>query len=93
MTPVDGELTCRELVELVTDYLEGALGPTDRARFEQHLTYCEPCSNYMDQMRHTLEVVGALGEESLSEPAKEKLLAAFRHWNRASRGEAGDGDD
>ncbi len=93
MRPGDDELTCRELVELVTDYLEGALGPTDRARFEQHLAYCEPCSNYMDQMRHTLEVVGALSEESMSEAAKEELLVAFRHWNRASWGKAGDGDD
>ncbi|MDQ5874162.1 MAG: zf-HC2 domain-containing protein, partial [Actinomycetota bacterium] len=45
------ELTCRELVELVTDYLEGGLTPEDRMRFEEHLLICEGCSAYVDQVR------------------------------------------
>lgn len=80
MTTDDGELTCRELVELVTDYLEEALVPRDRVRFEQHLAHCDGCANYLEQMRQTLTVVGALGEEAMSEPAKQEILAAFRHW-------------
>ena len=48
------ELTCREFVELVTDYLEGRMAPADRARFEEHLAICPGCQTYVDQMRETL---------------------------------------
>lgn len=76
--PEPGELACRELVELVTDYLEGALGARDRARFEQHIAECEGCAAYLDQMRQTIALAGRLTPDSLSGEAREALLAAFR---------------
>jgi len=75
-----GELTCRELVELVTDYLEGALSPEERMRFEEHLLICEGCSAYVDQVRKTIEVVGSLQEESIPPQMRDNLLEAFRAW-------------
>ena len=59
-------LTCRELVDLVTEYLEGALPPSDRARFDEHLAACGGCTAYLDQMRRTLVLVGSLTEGSVS---------------------------
>ena len=73
---------CRELVELVTDYLDGRLPPADRARFEAHLADCEYCETYLDQMRQTIRALGRLPEESLSDEARDALLAAFRDWSR-----------
>ena len=76
------EMPCRELVELVTDYLEDRLSPADRARFEAHLAECEYCETYLDQMRQTIRTLGRLPEESLSSEARDRLLAAFRGWSR-----------
>jgi anti-sigma factor RsiW len=76
------EMPCRELVELVTDYLEDRLSPIDRARFEAHLAECEPCRTYLEQFRQTIRVLGRLPEESLSPEAREALLTAFRGWSR-----------
>lgn len=73
-------LTCQELVELVTDYLEGALAAAERARFEQHLSTCEGCHHYLVQMRHTIQLVGKLSEEHLTPDARDELLSAFRTW-------------
>jgi anti-sigma factor RsiW len=73
-------LTCRELVELVTDYLEGALDPGDRARFEEHVMTCPPCHAHIDQMRGTVAALGRVPEESLSPMAEADLLEAFRGW-------------
>jgi anti-sigma factor RsiW len=72
--------TCREMVELVTDYLEGALSRADRRRFEGHLDGCEHCTRYVEQMRLTLRTLGRLEPESLSGDARDELLAAFRDW-------------
>ena len=82
------ELTCRELVELVTDYLEGSLAAEDRMRFEEHLLICEGCSAYLDQMRKTIEVVGSLQEDFIPPEMRDDLLAAFRAWKtgESSRG-------
>ena len=74
------ELSCKELVELVTDYLEGALSRRDRKRFERHIAACDGCTAYLDQMRRTIRVAGALAEEDLSPVTREELLAAFRGW-------------
>jgi predicted anti-sigma-YlaC factor YlaD len=79
-----GDLTCRELVELVTDYLEGALSPVDHARFESHVAGCEGCTAYLEQMRATLELLGELPEESVSPEAERDLRAAFRAWRDGS---------
>jgi anti-sigma factor RsiW len=73
-------LTCRELVELVSDYLEGALPPADHARFETHVAGCEHCAAYLRQMRETLTVLGTLPADVLSPEAEDELRAAFRDW-------------
>ncbi|HEY8858661.1 MAG TPA: zf-HC2 domain-containing protein [Gaiellales bacterium] len=74
------ELTCREMVELVSDYLEGALADHDRARFEQHLVLCEGCTAYLDQMRRTVALVGRLRDHVLDPPSRDRLLETFRTW-------------
>jgi anti-sigma factor RsiW len=74
------ELTCREMVALVTEYLEDRLDPGERARFEAHLALCEGCTAYLDQMRRTIGALGQLSEDQLSPAAREDLLAAFRTW-------------
>ena len=76
------EMPCRELVELITDYLEDRLSPVDRARFEAHLTDCEACRIYLDQFRQTIHALGRLPEETLSSEARNTLLSAFRDWSR-----------
>jgi anti-sigma factor RsiW len=77
-----GELTCRELVELVTDFLEGQLPLADRTRFELHICYCGGCRAYLQQMRALVAAAGKLTEESVPPKAKAELLQAFRHWKR-----------
>ena len=74
------ELACRELVELVTDYLEGALDAGTRARFEAHLAGCDGCTAYLQQVEQTIVAVGRLREDDLEPDAREALLAAFRSW-------------
>lgn len=78
------ELTCQEVVELVSDYLEGTLDTGQRARFEAHLAGCRGCTNYLEQMRRTIQMVGRLTEESLSPPVRDELLALFRDWKENS---------
>jgi anti-sigma factor RsiW len=73
-------LTCKELVELVTGYLEDALPPGERERFEQHLGECDGCDRYLTQMRLTIRMLGKLTEDSLEPDARDRLLAAFRDW-------------
>jgi anti-sigma factor RsiW len=73
-------LACKELAELVTDYFEGSLDPTDRARFDEHLDACPDCVVYVDQMRRTLAAVGRLTVEDVSPEARQTLLDAFRDW-------------
>ena len=73
-------LSCQELVELVTDYLEGALSPADTARFERHIGGCDGCTLYHEQLRLTIRLVGTLTPEDMSPDAERTLLAAFRDW-------------
>jgi anti-sigma factor RsiW len=73
-------MSCQEVVELVTDYLEGELSPDDNARFEQHIQECLWCARYLEQMRVTIETVGRLDEESISPEARDSLLVAFSAW-------------
>jgi anti-sigma factor RsiW len=74
------EMPCEELVELVTDYIEGHLAVVDRARFEAHIADCEYCATYLEQMRQTIRTLGRIPEESLTDDAREALLTAFRSW-------------
>jgi anti-sigma factor RsiW len=75
-------LTCRELVELVTDYLDGALDAGERARFEAHLGACTHCTAYVEQFRLTIAVAGTVEPEALPPAAERALLDAFRDWKR-----------
>jgi len=72
------DLTCREMVELMNDYLEGAL-----ARFEAHLSICDPCTTYLAQVRETIRLAGRVTEESLPPAVRDELLQAFRDWKDA----------
>lgn len=76
------ELTCQELVELVTDYLENALPAAARARFEAHLAGCDGCATYLDQARLAIRLTGRLTEESLSPSARDQLLQVFHGWKQ-----------
>jgi anti-sigma factor RsiW len=80
-----GGLACRELVELVTDYLEDGLGAEDRARFEAHIAACDHCGAYLEQMRVTLRVVGHLDPDGLEPEVERELLDAFREWKDGGR--------
>ena len=73
-------LTCIELVELVTDYLEGNLDADDRARVERHLAGCDACTAYIDQMRVTIAVVGRVDVDDIPDAMKVELMHAFRDW-------------
>lgn len=73
-------MTCRELVELVTDYLEGALSPADRARFKAHVDACDDCRAYLQQMSETLTLLGTLPADALPPQAEADLRVAFREW-------------
>jgi hypothetical protein len=77
------DLTCRELVELVTDYFENTLSLADRARFEQHANRCSGCSAYLEQMRKTILLTGKLTEENVQPPARDDLLHTFRKWKKS----------
>jgi anti-sigma factor RsiW len=85
MSATSDDLPCQELVELVTDYLEGRLLEPERARFEAHLALCSGCRTYLEQMRQTIRALGRLAEESIQPEAKTQLLAAFRGWRRGGR--------
>ncbi|WP_328519740.1 anti-sigma factor family protein [Kribbella sp. NBC_00359] len=75
-------MTCAELVELVTAYLEGALDPETEQRFADHLAVCDGCDIYVDQMRRTIAEVGQVEPESLSDQTRDRLLEAFRTFPR-----------
>jgi len=77
------ELTCREMVELMNDYLEGAHAEGERARFEAHLSICDACTTYLAQVRETIRLAGRVTEESVPPDVRDQLLQAFRDWKGA----------
>lgn len=79
----DNALTCKQLVETITDYLEGKLSPAERAQFEQHLATCQGCTNYLAQMQKTLTLAGSLSAESLPPDSKQALLTLFKGWKQS----------
>jgi anti-sigma factor RsiW len=83
---MSGEITCAELVELATKYLEGALIPVVRERVERHMAGCDGCSAHIEQVRAVLRVAGALPPERLSDGAEDALVAAFLSWASERRG-------
>jgi anti-sigma factor RsiW len=76
------ELTCKEVVELVTEYLTGAMPDAERARFDAHLSACDPCAEYLRQMRTTVALSGRLDEGALPDDVKRDLIDAFRRWRK-----------
>jgi anti-sigma factor RsiW len=78
---LDRELTCAQLVELVTDYLEQRLPGADTERFEEHLAFCDGCSAYLEQMRAMIAATGRLRATDLPPELEERLLDAFRGWS------------
>lgn len=80
-------MTCQELAEIVTDYLEGAMSVPDRARFDQHLAVCPECRRYLEQMRQTVAALGRLPAEPIPPEIERKLLERFRDWRRERRSE------
>ena len=75
-------ISCQEVVELVTDYLEGAMTPEDVARFDRHLSLCEGCVFYVEQIRMTIAAVGRVAEEDVPPETRDDLIAAFRDFKR-----------
>jgi anti-sigma factor RsiW len=76
----DDDITCRELVELLTDYLEGAIPPADRARIDAHLAVCDGCTTALEELRIAIRVTGSLTEDHVPEAQREALREAFRAW-------------
>ncbi len=85
-------LTCKEFVELVTDYIEGALPADETRRFEEHLALCPGCDTYLGQMRQTISLLGTLPEEAIPAAAQEELLDAFREWKKSRGPKGADGE-
>jgi len=73
-------MRCRDVVELMTDYLEGALSPADAARFEGHIAGCDGCRAYLEQMRATRQLTGRVADEPMSDALREEIVTAFRTW-------------
>ena len=81
---VPGGISCREVVEIVTDYLEGALSPGELARMEAHLAACPPCVTYVEQIRTTKRLAAQAEAELERRPDRDALLAAFREFRRSA---------
>jgi anti-sigma factor RsiW len=76
-------ITCQDVVELVTSYLEGTMAADDRTRFEAHLAICPGCERYLRQMERTIALVGEVREESLAPATRQRLVEAFADWKRS----------
>jgi predicted anti-sigma-YlaC factor YlaD len=74
------DLVCRQAVEMISDYLEGALGRRDRRRLETHLRACPNCSAYLDQIRATIRLAGSVGPDDLSPEALAEMVELYRRW-------------
>ena len=79
---MDNEMTCKELVERVTEYLDGTLAADLRMKMEDHLSRCDGCTNYLEQMRQTIRLTGQVREESLTSQQRDDLLRLFRDWQK-----------
>jgi anti-sigma factor RsiW len=75
-------VTCQQVVELVSDYLDRTLSPEEASLFEQHVNFCDGCDWYLDQMRATVATVGRITEQDVPDETRERMLAAFREWRR-----------
>jgi anti-sigma factor RsiW len=87
LQPRSRDLACQQAVELVTDYLEDALSPAARRRFEAHLAGCPHCTEYLAQMRATIELTGQLTPADLSPRTQEEFITLYRRWKDEPRTE------
>jgi anti-sigma factor RsiW len=76
------EMTCAQVVEAITDYLEGTMGGDERQRFDAHLAECPHCVHYLEQMRYTFAAFGRLPQESLNPDLRDRLVDSFRGWRQ-----------
>jgi predicted anti-sigma-YlaC factor YlaD len=83
--PVRDELTCQEVVELITDYLENALLPEKQRQVEKHIAECPGCENYLGQVRYTIRLLRQLAQQTPFPTQKEELLRIFRNWQQSSQ--------
>ena len=82
MSATHDEIVCRELVELVTPYLEDVLPPAERAAIDVHLAACDGCHTYVEQMRQTIQAVGHVPADPITSQTRDEVLAIFRAWQR-----------
>ena len=78
--------TCQQVVDLVTEYLDGGLEPHERLAFERHVAICPPCRGYLSQIRRVSRVAGSLTEDHVPERLRSSLLEAFRDWKSGPDG-------
>jgi len=88
--PTDDDLSCQQVVELVTDYLENALLPELRKRLEAHAAECPGCENYIEQMQLTIDMLHQIAREPAFPATKQELLQLFRDWKRGSEAQEAD---
>jgi anti-sigma factor RsiW len=81
------DIVCKQAVELVTDYLEGALSRADRRRFERHLADCPHCTEYLAQVRMTIELTGSITPEDLPPQVQDEFIALYRQWRADFHGD------
>lgn len=74
------EIVCQQVVELVTDYLEGSLSRPERRRFEKHLAGCPHCTEYLEQMRATIRLAGRVTTDDLTPQMRDDLIDLYRQW-------------
>ena len=84
------ELSCQQVVELVTDYLENALLPELHERLEAHVAECPGCENYIEQVRLTIDMLHQIARESVFPATKQELLQLFRDWKKGSESQESD---
>ena len=82
MSYLVGGLSCQDVAEIITEYLEGAMSLTNRIRFHMHLGMCRSCRNYLRQMKATIQTLGKLPPEPISPHVREELLRRFQHWKK-----------
>ena len=80
---MEKQMTCKEVVDLVTDYLEGSLSAEIRMQMDRHLAVCDGCTAYLDQMRQTIRLTGHFREEYLSTEQRDELLRLFQDWKKS----------
>ena len=92
MAYMAGNFSCREIAELITDYLEGSLTLTQRLRLQMHMGLCFACRNYLRQMKYTVAILRKLPSEPVPAQVKEELMKRFRTWKQEQSSQASPSD-